>query len=106
MLSMVRLRMKRLVVVLGGFLFWATFSSPAAGPGDEVVVVYNSRLPESKAIAEHYAQKRQVPPEQIFGFDLSTGEEMTRGEYQHSLQYPLAKAIKDHKLWHFETQVI
>ncbi len=87
-------------------MFWETCLLRGASPGDEVVVVYNSRVPESKAIAEHYAQKRQVPSGQIFGFDLTTGEEMTRGEYEHSLQFPLAKAIKDHKLWHFETELV
>ena len=38
--------------------------------GDEVVVIYNSRVPESKQVAEHYAALRQVPANQIFGFAL------------------------------------
>jgi len=33
----------------------------ARASGDEVVVIYNSRLPESKAVAEYYARARQVP---------------------------------------------
>ena len=32
----------------------------ARGGGDEVVVIYNSQLPESKAVAEHYAAARAV----------------------------------------------
>lgn len=102
---MIRLRMKLMVSVLGGIVFWATLPLRAANPGDEVVVVYNTRVPESKAIAEYYSLKRQVPTNQIFGFDLPTGEDMTRGEFQSSLQWPLAKAIKVNKLWHFETKV-
>ena len=78
----------------------------AGNPGDEVVVVYNSRLPESKEIADYYAAKRQVPTNQIFGLDLPTGEVMSRGEYESALQLPLAHAIKTNKLWHFETQVV
>jgi uncharacterized protein (TIGR03790 family) len=31
----------------------------AAQPGDEVVVIYNTRLPESKGVADYYAQRRQ-----------------------------------------------
>ena len=77
----------------------------AADPGDQVVVVYNSKVPESKALAEYYATKRHVPTNQVFGFDLPTGEEMSRGEYQNLLQFPLAKAIKSDKLWHFETEL-
>ena len=38
--------------------------------GDEVVVIYNSRLAGSKVVAEHYARMRQVPEAQIYGLDL------------------------------------
>jgi uncharacterized protein (TIGR03790 family) len=95
--------MKFLLFVVGGML--CALLSRGANPGDEVVVVYNTRVPESKAIADYYALKRQVPTNQIFGLDLPTGEEMTRGEYQSLLQFPLAKAIKANKLWHFETEL-
>jgi uncharacterized protein (TIGR03790 family) len=58
--------------------------------GDEVVVVYNSRVPESKAVAEYYAKARHVPPKQIYGFAMTTNEEMSRAEFNDSLQSPLA----------------
>jgi uncharacterized protein (TIGR03790 family) len=98
--------MKSLLLLSEGVLLLSTLVSLASNPGDEVVVVYNSRLPESKAIAQYYALKRQVPTNQVFGFDLPTGEDMSRGEYQTLLQFPLAKAIKENKLWHFETQLV
>jgi uncharacterized protein (TIGR03790 family) len=106
LLAMIKQKMKWLAAVLGGLVLLSPGSSSGTNPGDEVVVVYNSRVPESKAIAEYYALKRQVPTNQIFGFDLPTGEDMTRGEYQTLLQLPLAKAIKSNKLWHFETQLV
>jgi uncharacterized protein (TIGR03790 family) len=68
-------------------------------PGDEVVIVYNTRVPESKSLAEYYAQKRLVPTNQIFGFDLTTAEQMSRAEFRDSLQKPLAHAIAAQKLW-------
>ena len=40
--------------------------------GDEVVVIYNSRMPDSKVVAEHYARMRQVPEKQLYGLTLST----------------------------------
>src|SRR4051812_34792823 len=46
----------------------------AVNPGEQVVVVYNTRLPASQALAEYYAQKRLVPTNQIFGFALTTNE--------------------------------
>lgn len=98
--------MKVLAPLLGGILFSAALPVLGSNAGDEVVVVYNSRVPESKAIAQYYAQKRQVPISQVFGFDLATGEAMSRGEYENALQLPLANAIKANKLWHFETEVV
>ncbi len=62
--------------------------------GNEVVVIYNSRLPESKAVAEYYARARQVPENQIFGFALTTNEEMSRPEFHDSLQLPLAQKLE------------
>lgn len=72
----------------------------AANPGDEVVVIYNSRLPESKDVAEHYAQMRHVPAGQVFGFDLTTNEVVSRSEFHDSLEQPLAKKLEAKKLWH------
>lgn len=69
------------------------------GGGDEVVVIYNSRLPESKALADFYARKRNVPAEQILGFALSEGETISRAEFRSNLQRPLAKRLEDLNLW-------
>ena len=62
------------------FAVWVLALAPlmARAGGEEVVVIYNSRLPESKAVADHYAQLRQVPENQIYGFALTTNEEMSR----------------------------
>ena len=83
----------------------APLSLRAAGPGDEVVIVYNTAQAGSKAIADYYAEQRHVPAGQIFGFALSTNEEISRPEFQASLQKPLAKAIEDKKLWRIFTKV-
>jgi uncharacterized protein (TIGR03790 family) len=73
----------------------------ARAGGDEVVVVYNTRMPESKAIAEYYAKLRDVPAKQIFGFALTTDERMTRDEFRDSLQLPLAHRLEAAGLWQF-----
>ena len=69
--------------------------------GDEVIVIYNSRLPESKAVAEHYAKVREVPAKQIYGLNLSTNEEISRTEFRKTLQVPLAKKLESDHLWKF-----
>jgi uncharacterized protein (TIGR03790 family) len=69
--------------------------------GDEVVVIYNNRMPGSKLVADHYAQMRQVPEAQVYGFDLPITEEMTRAEFGDALQFPLASRLVVDKLWRF-----
>ena len=61
--------------------------------GDEVVVIYNNRMPGSKLVADHYAQMRQVPKAQVYGFDLPITEAMTRAEFENALQFPLASRL-------------
>lgn len=85
-------------VALTGFLSVFTPVAIFAG-GEEVVVVYNSRLPESKALAEYYASKRKVPKEQVFGFKLPTSEQISRADFRDDLQRPLAKKLEGQKLW-------
>ncbi len=74
----------------------------AAEPGEAVVVIYNRRVPESKGVAEHYAQRRKVPREQVFGLDLPTSDTMTREEFREQLQLPLWRILEKRKLFLFE----
>lgn len=69
--------------------------------GTEVVVVYNAKLPESKALAFYYARLRDVPREQILGFDLPESEMISRAEYRDLLERPLLKKLEALKLWQF-----
>ena len=94
-----------LLWLVGVFVF---VSAPlhAANPGDEVIVIYNSRVPESKAIAEHYAERRHVPATQVFGFALNSDDDMTRAEYRDGLEKPLAKMLEDKKLWTIRSEMI
>src|ERR1700677_4200354 len=69
-----------------------------AESGDAVVLVYNSRLPDSKMVADHYAARRNVPARQILGLDLPTEETMTRADYRERLQRPLLQFLKKRRL--------
>jgi uncharacterized protein (TIGR03790 family) len=77
----------------------------AAGDGAQVAVVYNSRVPESKELAAYYAQRREVPTNQVFGFELPTTETMTRAEFRDQLQKPLLKALEKQKLFTFHAEI-
>ena len=86
-------------------LVWLGILSPAqsSAGGEEVVVIYNSRVAASKTIAEHYAENRHVPKAQVFGFELPAGEEMSRAEFREALQLPLARKLEATKLWRLAT---
>jgi uncharacterized protein (TIGR03790 family) len=73
----------------------------AVAGGDEVVVVYNSKMPESKALADYYAARREIPRSHIFGFEMSTSEAITRAEFRETLQQPLLEKLESSKLWTF-----
>ncbi|HEX9047878.1 MAG TPA: TIGR03790 family protein [Verrucomicrobiae bacterium] len=84
------------------FLFLlALVPMAACAGGDEVVVLYNSRLPVSKAVAEHYAAARHVPAKQLFGFAVTTNEVITRADFADFLQKPLVEALDHAGLWKF-----
>jgi uncharacterized protein (TIGR03790 family) len=71
----------------------------ARGQGDEVAVIYNTRVPESRDVAEHYAEVRHVPVEQVLGMDLTDKETINREEFHDRLQEPLIKWLAERKLF-------
>jgi uncharacterized protein (TIGR03790 family) len=89
---------KLILLALTGLLAGGSLLTSFAG-GDEVVVIYNSALPESEVVANYYARQRNVPSSQVFGFKLTTAEAMSRGDFRDDLQRPLAKKLESLKLW-------
>ena len=63
----------------------------------EVFVVYNKNVPESRGVAEHYRDKRAVPPENLIALDLPAGEDISRDDYNHRVVAPLRAALQDRK---------
>jgi uncharacterized protein (TIGR03790 family) len=69
--------------------------------GEEVVILYNTRVAESRDVADYYAKARQVPKSQIYGFSLTGNEEMSRDEFTGSLQMSLLHRLVSDGLWQF-----
>jgi uncharacterized protein (TIGR03790 family) len=99
--------MQRSLLPLGllGLAFLCLPMNATAG-GEEVVVLYNTQVPDSKRLAEYYAERRQVPKSQIFGFDLTTSEEISRKDFHDALQMPLFRKLEQAKLWRVESVTI
>jgi uncharacterized protein (TIGR03790 family) len=81
----------------------AASTAATTAESSEVIVLFNSAVPESRAIAEYYARARNVPTNQLFGFKLSTGSEMSRAEYRDLLLQPLLRALTNAGLLQVES---
>jgi uncharacterized protein (TIGR03790 family) len=77
----------------------------AADTGAQVVVVFNTRVAESKQVADHYARLRQVPSAQVIGLNLPQGETMTRAEYREQLEKPLLKELESRGIFSSKPEI-
>ena len=94
--------MAGVLMTAGALLCGPPVSAAApAQAGGEVVVVYNSRMPESRMVAEHYAWSRHVPSDRMVGLDLPVDESMTRDQYVEKLQNPLLVRLEKAGLFVF-----
>ncbi len=87
-------------------VFSGGLGARGANPGDEVVIVYNTSVPDSRTVADYYAVRRLVPTNQIFGFALSTNEDISRKEFREALQKPLAQGLKKRRLWEIGPTIV
>src|SRR5271168_5412259 len=80
-------------------LLAVAFAACGVEPGESVVLIYNKRLPASKDVAEHYANRRHVPASQTIGLDLPTDDTMSRTTYRENLQKPLLAFLETNNLF-------
>jgi len=98
---------KKMNWLLPGLVWLALFAAAPdlrADSGESVVVIYNNLMPESKNVAEHYAQRRHVPTNHLIGFSLPATEAMTRTEFSDRLQKPLLRKLEEKELFTFITE--
>ncbi|MCS7090504.1 MAG: TIGR03790 family protein [Verrucomicrobiota bacterium] len=93
----------RLVLRLGLACSCLPSLSRGAEDGAQVVILYNSAIAESRAVALHYAQRRGVPEKQVLGLKLSTTPEMSRAEYRDLLLQPLLRMLTNSGLMIVQT---
>jgi uncharacterized protein (TIGR03790 family) len=82
-------------------LAFVTGLARAGDRGDEVVVVFNSKAPESRGLADYYARRRQVPASQVIGIEMPDNEIINRSEYRDHIEKPLLKVLKEKGLLRF-----
>jgi uncharacterized protein (TIGR03790 family) len=62
-----------------------------AQSGANVLVVANEASPSSVEIAEYYAQRRQVPAEQLLKIRTSVADQVSRVEFDRTIHSPIAE---------------
>ena len=65
---------------------------------DQIALVVNRHEPQSRQLAEFYAQARHIPLDRIIELDLPTTEEMPFDRYERSVRPVLRRALKDRSL--------
>ena len=79
--------------------FVLALGTPAAAQtGANVAVVINENSPASVQIGEYYAQKRQVPGDNIIRLKTEPEETISRAAYSSDIETPIAKALTAHAL--------
>ena len=60
----------------------------------DLVVVFNVNVPGSKTVADYYADKRQVPRDNLVGVLVTAGEDMSRQDYDQKLVPPVRARVE------------
>jgi uncharacterized protein (TIGR03790 family) len=85
--------------LLVGMIWIITASSARAElHPNQVVIVANGNSRESLQVAEHYALRRGIPPQQIVKLDLPERETISRAEYDRKVVGPLRQVLQQHNL--------
>ncbi len=87
--------MHRILLLIAFWPFAApTLLGAVPPPGAQVLVIFNKNLADSKGVADYYAERRQVPHEQVLGLDLPSSETISRADYERHLAKPVLQKLR------------
>src|SRR5690349_18794516 len=72
-------------------------ASAALGP-DNLLLLTNRNVPESRKLADYYADKRKLPDDRIVELDLPAGDEIAFTEYEAKVIPAVREFLTKHKL--------
>ncbi len=62
-------------------------------------VIFNTRDPDSRGLAEYYAERRGIPAENLIGLDCPLEEEISRQQYTDTIEKPLREVFERKEWW-------
>ena len=71
----------------------------AALEPSQVAVLYNSAMPESRELAEFYANARDIPKANLVGIAMPEQRDISRAEYQNRVRDPLRNHFDEKGWW-------
>ena len=74
-------------------------ASMAAISPESVAILYNSAVPESRAVAEFYRSARAIPLENLIGLDMPTQADISRADYEKWILRPLRGEFDSRGWW-------
>ena len=91
--------MRTLALLLLLLLVGGPAVANAAIPPEAVAILFNSRVPESRHLAEVYQAARNIPTDNLIGLDMPQGADITRVEYENAIQNPLRREFDKRGWW-------
>jgi hypothetical protein len=86
-------------IILSIFVFLIDAAAAENLPA-QTIVVFNTAVPDSEALAKFYAGKRGIADDHVVGLDCPSEEEISREQYDASIAEPLRKIFEERQWWH------
>ena len=96
----------RILLLLGVATVLVGLSGYAGERGEQIVIVCNEREPESRPLAEYYAQQRHIPTNRICVIRARPVETITRREFNDDIREPILRFLSRHGLLTQEPRVV
>lgn len=93
-------RFSRLLIFL--LLPLGAAAQQPANEAATVAVIYNTADAGSVKLAKYYAERRQIPEENLIGIKTLFSEEISRQEYDDTIAKPVREALASRKLWRLQ----
>jgi hypothetical protein len=86
-------------IILSIFVFLIDAAAAENLPA-QTIVVFNTAVPDSEALAKFYAGKRGIADKHVVGLDCPSEEKILREQYDASIAEPLRKIFEERQWWH------
>lgn len=78
----------------------------AVPESEQVVVLYNTRVRESRSVAVYFAERRGIPSDRLVGLDCSEPTRITRDQFRKEIVEPLRRRLQELGLARFSKQIV